>query len=86
MKVVAPESFTYIGGRKAVLLLHGFTGSTRDVKQLGRYLQDYGYTCHAPLYEGHGRQPSELISTGPEDWWGNVIDGYEFLKQQGLMK
>lgn len=84
MKVVAPEPFTYIGGRKAVLLLHGFTGSTRDVKQLGRYLQDHGYTCHAPLYEGHGRQPSALISTGPKDWWGNVIDGYEFLKTAGF--
>lgn len=39
MKVVAPKSFTLEGGKRAVLLLHGFTGSTKDVKRLGQYLQ-----------------------------------------------
>ena len=26
-------------GKRAVLLLHGFTGNSADVRQLGRYLQ-----------------------------------------------
>lgn len=39
MKVVAPKAFTLEGGKRAVLLLHGFTGSTKDVKRLGQYLQ-----------------------------------------------
>ncbi|MGB3102940.1 MAG: carboxylesterase, partial [Psychrobacillus psychrotolerans] len=47
MKVVAPKAFTLEGGKRAVLLLHGFTGSTKDVKRLGQYLQKRGYTCHA---------------------------------------
>ena len=83
MKVVAPKPFTFEGGKRAVLLLHGFTGTTADVRMLGRHLQKKGYTCHAPLYKGHGVPPEELVHTGPDDWWKNVEEGYQFLKDQG---
>ncbi|KAB2329047.1 carboxylesterase [Cytobacillus depressus] len=83
MKIVAPKPFTFGNGKRAVLLLHGFTGNTADVRMLGRFLEGKGYTCHAPLYKGHGVPPEELVHTGPEDWWKNVMDGYEFLKKKG---
>ncbi|MBU8906691.1 alpha/beta hydrolase [Desertibacillus haloalkaliphilus] len=83
MKAAAPKPFTFEGGKRAVLLLHGFTGTTADVRMLGRFLQKKGYTCHAPLYKGHGVPPEELVHTGPEDWWHDVQEGYEFLKEQG---
>ncbi|WP_347548842.1 carboxylesterase [Pseudalkalibacillus hwajinpoensis] len=83
MKVVAPKPFTFEGGNRAVLMLHGFTGNSADVRMMGRYLQEEGYTCHAPQYEGHGVPPEELVHTGPEDWWKNVTEGYEKLKNMG---
>ncbi|MEI4768251.1 alpha/beta fold hydrolase [Psychrobacillus sp. FJAT-51614] len=83
MKVVAPKSFTLEGGKRAVLLLHGFTGSTKDVKRLGEYLQKRGYTCHAPMYSGHGVAPEELLQTSPSDWWKDAVDGYFHLKNMG---
>lgn len=83
MKIVTPKPFTFGNGKRAVLLLHGFTGTTADVRMLGRFLEGKGYTCHAPLYKGHGVPPEELVHTGPEDWWQNVIGGYEFLKNKG---
>jgi carboxylesterase len=83
MKMVVPKPFTFGDGKRAVLLLHGFTGNTADVRMLGRFLEKKGYTCHAPLYKGHGVPPEELVLSGPEDWWQNVIEGYEFLQQQG---
>ncbi|WP_243290361.1 carboxylesterase [Bacillus sp. FJAT-47783] len=86
MRVVTPKPFTFEGGERAVLLLHGFTGNTADVRMLGRFLQDRGYTCHAPQYKGHGVPPEELVHTGPEDWWKDVMDGYNFLKEQGYEK
>ncbi|MEM1503678.1 alpha/beta fold hydrolase [Domibacillus sp. 8LH] len=86
MKIAVPKSFTYKGGDKAVLLLHGFTGNTRDVRMLGRYLNTRGYTCHAPLYSGHGLEPEELIKTGPETWWQDAVNGYFFLKNEGFGK
>lgn len=83
MKAVAPKPFTFKGGKRAVLLLHGFTGTTADVRMLGRSLQKQGYSCHAPLYKGHGVPPEELVDASPDDWWQDVLEGYHFLKEEG---
>jgi carboxylesterase len=83
MKIATPKPFTFEGGDRAVLLLHGFTGNSADVRMLGRFLEKRGYTCHAPQYKGHGVPPEELVHTGPDDWWQDVINGYEFLKNKG---
>jgi carboxylesterase len=83
MKMIVAKPFTFKAGKRAVLLLHGFTGNTADVRMLGRFLEKKGYTCHAPLYKGHGVPPEELVITGPEDWWQDVMDGYELLKSEG---
>lgn len=83
MKKVVPQPFTFEGGEKAVLLLHGFTGNTADVRMLARYLNERGYTCHAVQYKGHGVPPEELVKTGPTDWWKDVEDGYQLLRDKG---
>lgn len=83
MKIKLQQPFTFEGGKRAVLLLHGFTGNSADVRMLGRYLEKQGYTCHAPHYKGHGVPPEELVKTGPEDWWKDVMMAYDFLKSKG---
>ena len=83
MRIVTPKPFTFGNGGRAVLLLHGFTGNSADVRMMGRFLESKGYTCHAPQYKGHGVPPEELVQTGPNDWWQDVIEGYEFLKNKG---
>ncbi|MGG1575229.1 alpha/beta hydrolase [Fictibacillus sp. NRS-1165] len=83
MKMVPAKSFTFRGGSRAVLLLHGFTGNTVDVRELGRFLNKKGYSCHGPLYEGHGETPETLVTTRASQWWENVVDGYRFLQKQG---
>lgn len=83
MKIVPPKPFTFEAGDRAILLLHGFTGNTADVRMLGRFLQEKGYTCHAPLYKGHGVPPEKLLDTGPKDWWQDVVNGYNHLKNAG---
>ncbi|MES5929383.1 carboxylesterase [Bacillus cereus group sp. MG9] len=86
MKLASPKPFTFEGGDRAVLLLHGFTGNSADVRMLGRFLEKKGYTCHAPIYKGHGVPPEELVRTGPEDWWKDVMNAYQHLKDQGYEK
>ena len=86
MRVTMPKPFTFEGGDRAVLLLHGFTGHSADVRMLGRFLEKPGYTCHAPHYKGHGVPPDELVHTGPEDWWKDVMEAYQFLKDKGHQK
>jgi carboxylesterase len=83
MKIKQPQPFTFEGGKRAVLLLHGFTGNSADVRMLGRYLEARGYTCHAPIYKGHGVPPEELVHTGPKNWWKDVMMAYDFLKRKG---
>lgn len=83
MKKVSPKPFTFEAGQRSVLLLHGFTGHSADVRMLGRFLEGKGYTCHAPIYKGHGVPPEELVHTGPNDWWQDVMNAYQFLVDKG---
>ncbi len=83
MKIIPPKPFTIETGKRAVLLLHGFTGNTNDVKRLGRYLSERNYTVHAPLYKGHGGDPETLINTDPIEWWNSALEGYDHLRSLG---
>lgn len=83
MKVKQPEPFTFEAGPRAVLLLHGFTGHSADVRMLGRFLEKKGYTSHAPIYRGHGLPPEELIKTNPDEWWADVNNAYKHLQDLG---
>lgn len=83
VKVKQPEPFTFEAGPRAVLLLHGFTGHSADVRMLGRSLEKKGYTSHAPIYRGHGLPPEELIKTNPDEWWEDVGNAYKHLQDLG---
>lgn len=83
MKISKPTPFTFEAGKRAVLLLHGFTGHSADVRMLGRFLEKKGYTTHAPIYRGHGEAPEELMKTNPKMWWEDVQHAYEHLIELG---
>ncbi|MFQ3544848.1 alpha/beta fold hydrolase [Halobacillus rhizosphaerae] len=86
MNIKQPQPFTFEEGERAVLLLHGFTGHSADVRMLGRFLQKHGYTSHAPIYRGHGKEPEALIDATPEDWWSDVREGLNHLREKGYQK
>ena len=75
MQIKLPKPFFFEEGKRAVLLLHGFTGNSADVRQLGRYLQKKGYTSYAPQYEGHAAPPEEILKSSPFVWFKDVLDG-----------
>lgn len=83
VKLSQPKPFTFEAGERSILLLHGFTGNTADVRMLGRFLQKKGYTSHAPQYKGHGQPFEELVKYGANDWWEDVLEGYHHLKNLG---
>lgn len=83
MRISQPKPFFFEEGKRAVLLLHGFTGTSADVRMLGRFLEKKGYTTLAPHYRGHGVPPEELITTNPEQWWADVLKAYNDLKDAG---
>ncbi|HLQ70255.1 MAG TPA: alpha/beta fold hydrolase [Bacillota bacterium] len=83
MKIKQPQPFTFEAGKRAVLLLHGFTGHTADVRMLGRFLEKKGYTSHAPIYRGHGLPPEELLKANPSQWWEDVKQAFAHLQELG---
>ncbi|MFD1038811.1 alpha/beta hydrolase [Virgibacillus byunsanensis] len=83
MKVKQPKPFTFEAGPRAVLLLHGFTGHSADVRMLGRFLEKKGYTSHAPIYRGHGLPPEELIKASAGEWWEDVEEAFQHLQELG---
>lgn len=84
MKVKSPRPINLKGTRKeAVLLLHSFTGTIRDVKPLAQKLNQEGYTCYAPNYKGHGLPLDQFTQYTVHDWWNDVLNGYQYLKDEG---
>jgi carboxylesterase len=73
------ESFFWPGGPAGVLLIHGFTATTAEVRLLGRYLHERGYTVSAPLLPGHGATPQDLARCRWQDWAGAVEQAYQQL-------
>ncbi|MEL7646301.1 MAG: alpha/beta fold hydrolase [Anaerolineaceae bacterium] len=63
------ESFLLEGGGVGVVLFHGLTATTAEVRLLGEYLHGQGYTVSAPLLPGNGTHPDELNRTKWLDWY-----------------
>lgn len=74
------------GGSEAVILLHSFTGTVRDVKKLANLVHNEGYTCYVPAYKGHGLSIESLIEYDINDWYQHVQESYDFLKESGFEK
>ncbi|MFC4984610.1 alpha/beta hydrolase [Salinicoccus siamensis] len=83
MKIVKPAPIYHEGGYRAIILLHSFTGTVRDVKNLAEHLKDEGYTISAPSLAGHGTGPDAMAKVGPQDWWQDVEEAYDDLKKNG---
>ncbi len=74
------DTFTYTGNQFGVLLIHGFTATTTEVRLLADIFSDAGYTIHAPLLPGHGVTPTELNNTSFQQWIDEVEKAYHFIK------
>lgn len=76
------ESFYYPGGKTGVVLLHGFTASTAEVRPLGERLHAAGYTVSAPLLPGHGTHPDDLNKVRWQDWLQAAESEYQRLSKE----
>jgi len=64
-----------------VLLLHGFTSTPHQFKELGGFLVKKGCTVYAPLIAGHGTTPKDLSETTIVDWKQSVEEAYHELRK-----
>ena len=77
------ETFLLEGNNgKAVLLLHGYTGTTAEMRPLGNHLHSLGYTVLCPRLPGHGTSVEDLKETVASQWVATAKLGYAILAKK----
>ena len=67
---------------KGVLLIHGWTSTPYEVRRLGTFLHEAGYTVYGPQLKGHGTVPRDLENVKWSAWLNDAREGYEKLKSE----
>ncbi len=74
--MISPEPFFFSGNEIGCLLIHGFTGTPNEMRELGEYLANQGFTVKGIRLAGHGTSPLDMEKTTWEDWFESVLEGY----------
>lgn len=74
------EPFFLPGGDTGCLLIHGFTGTPKEMRMLGDSLNASGYTVLAPRLSGHATHPGAMRRSHWQDWLASVEDGLNLLR------
>lgn len=70
VSLIRPES------TRAVLVLHGYTGYTKEMRFLSEELYGAGFSVLAPRLPGHGTNNRDFRATGSTDWWRAAVEGF----------
>lgn len=73
------DEFFWQGNQVGVLLIHGFTATTAEVRLMAEKLHAAGLTVAAPLLPGHGTHPDDLNRATWNMWLQKVKETYERL-------
>ena len=80
-KIIATaEPFFFPGSKIGVLLVHGFTGTPKEMRWMGEYLHtQHHFTVLGIRLAGHATQPEDMLRNSYQDWLASVEDGYAHL-------
>jgi len=75
------EPFFLLGdhSKPACLLIHGFTGTPKEMRWMGDYLSQQGFTCLGVRLAGHATNPEDMIASRWTDWTVSVEDAFSTL-------
>jgi carboxylesterase len=74
------EPFFIPGGNIGCLLVHGFTGTPKEMRMLADSLAQEKYTILAPRLAGHATRVEDITRSHWEDWLSSVEDSINLLK------
>lgn len=64
---------TFLEGKQnAVLLVHGYKASPREVHDVAKFLHKKGFSCYCVRMSGHGTSPFDMASKTHENWLSSV--------------
>jgi len=75
-----PSPFFLEAGPIGVLLIHGFTGSPPEMRLVGDYLHQRGFTVSGPLLPGHGTTVEDMNRCQWTDWTSHVEEALADLQ------
>lgn len=75
------DPFFWQAGPTGILLCHGYTATTAEVRQLAPLLHAHGYTVAGPLLPGHGSKPEDANRYNWKDWVNTVKATYQQLTE-----
>jgi esterase/lipase/1-acyl-sn-glycerol-3-phosphate acyltransferase len=64
---------------RAVLLIHGYKASPREMRDIADFLYKKGMTCYGVRMTGHGTSPFDMAQTTHEDWLASCEIAYKIL-------
>jgi carboxylesterase len=80
MIIPTAEPFFFPGGETGCLLVHGFTGTPKEMRWFGEYLNQKKYSVLGVRLAGHATTPDDMRRSHWEDWVASVEDGLNLLK------
>lgn len=80
LTIATAEPFFFPGGKSGCVLIHGLTGTPKEMRLMGEALQRKGYSALGIRLAGHATQPEDLLRTRWRDWMVSVEDGIHLLK------
>jgi len=79
-QIIPDSSFFLKGNENLCFLIHGLTGTAREMSSIGQRLNNQGYSVYAPLMTGH----NQSISVLKRKRWQELYDSLkkDFLKYE----
>ncbi|MGD2252643.1 MAG: alpha/beta fold hydrolase [Anaerolineales bacterium] len=74
------EPFLFPGARTGCLLVHGFTGTPKEMRGLGEYLSEQGHTILGVRLTAHATKLEDMLRSRWHDWLASAEDGYHLLQ------
>ncbi|MDR1488969.1 MAG: alpha/beta fold hydrolase [Desulfovibrio sp.] len=82
MMTTAQHDIFRKAGRIGVLLLHGLTGTPREMLSVGARLHKYGFTVFCPVLAGHCGSEEDLLATTWRDWADSAEQAFFHFREQ----
>ncbi len=69
-------------GKLGCLLIHDFTGTPANMRPLGNYLHERGFTVLGVCLKGHGTSLEDMLKCSWRDWLWDAREAFQRLKDE----
>lgn len=74
------SAFFWPGKPVGILLIHGFTATTVEIRPLAEFFHKAGFSVAGPLLPGHGTTAEDLNTKHWKEWVAAADQSYQLLK------